>query len=90
MTGNSFGNPTNANLSTRYHDANREFDSFTDLHYYRARWFDTQLGRFISEDPIGLAGGINQFFIKISDKFTYSIVYDNSLCSPNTERLDFT
>src|SRR5258707_3903398 len=29
--------------------------------YYRARWYDAQLGRFISEAPIGLAGGMNQF-----------------------------
>jgi uncharacterized protein RhaS with RHS repeats len=29
--------------------------------YYRARWYDPKLGRFISEDPIGLTGGINQF-----------------------------
>jgi len=27
------------------------------LHYYRARWYDSNLGRFISEDPIGFAGG---------------------------------
>jgi RHS repeat-associated protein len=25
----------------------------------RARWYDSRLGRFMSEDPIGLAGGIN-------------------------------
>jgi hypothetical protein len=31
----------------------------TGLYYYRARWYDAQVGRFISEDPIGLAGGIN-------------------------------
>ncbi|MBK7708698.1 MAG: hypothetical protein IPJ30_23815 [Acidobacteria bacterium] len=23
------------------------------MHYYRARWYDGNLGRFISEDPIG-------------------------------------
>jgi len=56
----SFGNAS-TNLSTRYQFTGREFDNFTGLHYYRARWYDGNLGRFISEDPIGLAGGINQF-----------------------------
>ena len=56
----SFGNAT-TNLSTRYQFTGREFDSFTNLHYYRARFYDANLGRFISEDPIGLTGGINQF-----------------------------
>ena len=31
------------------------------LQYFRARWYDPNLGRFISEDPIGLNGGINQY-----------------------------
>jgi uncharacterized protein RhaS with RHS repeats len=29
--------------------------------YYRARWYDPQARRFISEDPIGLNGGINLY-----------------------------
>ena len=52
----SFGNSTN-NLTTRYQYTGREKDEFTGLHYYRARWYDANLGRFISEDPIGFAGG---------------------------------
>ena len=28
------------------------FDSDTGLYYFNARWYDTELGRFISEDPI--------------------------------------
>ena len=35
----------------------REPDPATGLIYYRARWYDPQLGRFISEDPIGFAAG---------------------------------
>ncbi len=35
----------------------REPDQHTGLIYYRARWFDAKLGRFISEDPIGFAAG---------------------------------
>jgi len=39
----------------------REYDSETGFYYLRARYYDPQIGRFISEDPIGLAGGINRF-----------------------------
>jgi RHS repeat-associated protein len=31
------------------------------LVYMRARWYDPALGRFLSEDPIGLSGGLNQY-----------------------------
>jgi len=37
------------------------FDSETGLHYNRYRYYDPGPGRFISEDPIGLDGGINLF-----------------------------
>jgi RHS repeat-associated protein len=39
----------------------REFDNATGLYYVRNRWYDPETGRFISEDPIGLAGGINLY-----------------------------
>ncbi|MBY0577470.1 MAG: RHS repeat-associated core domain-containing protein, partial [Burkholderiales bacterium] len=36
----------------------RELDS-TGLYYYRARYYDPSIGRFLSEDPLGFAAGIN-------------------------------
>ncbi|MBY0578586.1 MAG: hypothetical protein K2P57_06025 [Burkholderiales bacterium] len=36
----------------------REMDS-TGLYYYRARYYDPTIGRFLSEDPLGFAAGIN-------------------------------
>jgi RHS repeat-associated protein len=53
----SFGNATNTNFPTRYQYTGREFDSFTGLQYNRARSYDSNLGRFVSEDPIGFNGG---------------------------------
>lgn len=53
----AFGSATNAAFPTRYQFTGRERDDFTGLMHYRARHYDPKLGRFISEDPIGFAGG---------------------------------
>jgi RHS repeat-associated protein len=37
------------------------FDSETGLHYSRFRYMDPATGRFISQDPIMLAGGVNWY-----------------------------
>lgn len=59
-TYDAYGNSVGS-TRTRYGFTGRERESVTGLMYYRARFYDPQVGRFISEDPIGLSGGINQF-----------------------------
>ena len=49
----------------------RENDG-TGLYYYRARYYDPALKRFVSEDPIGIAGGLNLAAYVRGNPITYS------------------
>jgi RHS repeat-associated protein len=57
-TYDSFGNSTNSSgsLTNFFRYTAREFDSETNLYYYRPRYYDPVSGRFLSEDPRGFAG----------------------------------
>ncbi len=37
------------------------YDSESGLYYYYHRYYDPQRGRFITEDPIGISGGLNLY-----------------------------
>jgi RHS repeat-associated protein len=39
----------------------RENDGDTNLYYYRARYYSASLNRFVSQDPLGLGGGVNVY-----------------------------
>jgi RHS repeat-associated protein len=52
---------TETSVGTTYLYTGREWDPEAQLYYYRARWYDPQAKRFISEDPIALEGGINLY-----------------------------
>lgn len=41
--------------------AGQYFDAETTLHYNHRRYYDPQIGRYISEDPLGLFGGLNRY-----------------------------
>jgi RHS repeat-associated protein len=58
-TFDSFGNQTasSGSLTNPFRFIGRELDSETGLYFFRARYYDSQIGRFISEDPIGFSGG---------------------------------
>ncbi len=86
---NSFGNTTSTGTVVNpFQYTGREFDQETGLYYLRARYYDQNVGRFISEDPIAYAGRISIYdyvggnpatFIDPSGK---SPIYGN-WCGPN-------
>ena len=39
----------------------REYSWSTGLCYFRARWYDPINWRWLSNDPIGISGGLNQY-----------------------------
>jgi RHS repeat-associated protein len=71
----SYGDWGGLSASAAVKDTNRlywkgllwEGDTTTHLYYVRNRWYDWLSGRFISEDPIGLAGGINKYVFASGD-----------------------
>lgn len=58
----AYGKATNDNAASTntFQYTGRENDG-TGFQFNRARYYDPRLERFISEDPIGLAGGYNQY-----------------------------
>lgn len=62
----AFGETTGSSL-TRYGYTGRERDGLTGLTYYRARWYDSQQGRFMSEDPLGFDSGESNFYAYVSN-----------------------
>lgn len=57
----SFGNLTysTGSVVNPFRYTAREFDQQTGLYFYRARYYDPAVGRFLSEDPVGFNSGVN-------------------------------
>jgi RHS repeat-associated protein len=66
----------------------REFDPETGIYEYRARYYDPSVGRFISEDPVGFAGGHNLYDYVSGDPVDFDDPSGNrrihgNWCGPN-------
>ncbi len=48
-------------IGNRYLFQGREYSWATGLYNFRARWYDPLTGRWLSNDPIGISGGLNQY-----------------------------
>jgi len=60
-TYDSFGNQTasSGSLTNFFRYTGREFDKETNQYYYRARYYDSTIGRFLSEDSVAFREGVN-------------------------------
>ncbi|MCU0918236.1 MAG: hypothetical protein MUC88_27275 [Planctomycetes bacterium] len=52
---------TDANHPNRFLFTGRELDKETGLYYYRARYYNPQIGRFLQTDPVGYSAGMNWY-----------------------------
>ncbi|HKS71707.1 MAG TPA: RHS repeat-associated core domain-containing protein, partial [Terriglobales bacterium] len=68
-TYDSFGKLTasTGTVTNPFRYTGREYGTDTGLYYYRARYYDASVGRFISEDPIGFSGGGTNFYAYVSN-----------------------
>ncbi len=48
-------------IGNRFLFQGREYSWATGLYFFRARYYDPVTGRWLSKDPIGISGGLNQF-----------------------------
>jgi RHS repeat-associated protein len=63
--------------------AGQYYDGETGLHYNYHRFYDPEIGRYFTVDPIGLAGGINVFFYSLGNPLKF-IDPKGLQCGPGT------
>ena len=76
LTYDSFGRitaETNAAVDFLFAYTARDRDEETGLHYYRARYYDPAVGRFLSQDPIAFDAGDANLYRYVFNKTTGSL-----------------
>jgi RHS repeat-associated protein len=79
-TYDSFGNITasSGSLTNPFRYTGREWDTETNLQFSRSRYYDESTGRFLSEDPLGMAGSDVDFYrFKYYDPAARSILRES-------------
>jgi RHS repeat-associated protein len=78
----AFGKQTSSSgsLTNPFQFTGREFDSETSLYFDRARYYDPQTGRFLTEDPIGFDGGINFYAYVLNNPASFVDPFGLKLC----------
>jgi RHS repeat-associated protein len=88
----SFGKPTasTGTLTNPFQYTGREFDSETGIYYYRARYYDSSGGRFLSEDPLRFGIAPNFYAYVANDPVGYIDPSGLCPCGSHSVRLYYT
>jgi RHS repeat-associated protein len=70
LTYDAYGKPSPAEskVGNAYFFTGRRFDGETGIYYFRARYLNTQQGRFIQRDPIGMWADV----VNLGNRYAYS------------------
>ncbi len=71
-------------VTNPYRYKGREWDAEAGLYFMRARYYDPKVARFVSEDPIGVAGGMSLYAFGGGDPVNYSDPSGLAPCSEAT------
>ena len=65
----AFGNLTasTGTFTNPFRYTGRDFDSETGIYFYRARYYDASVGRFLGEDPLGFPGSGSNFYAYVKN-----------------------
>ena len=63
-----------------YRYKGREWDAEAGLYFMRARYYDPKVARFVSEDPIGVAGGMGLYVFGGGDPVNHSDPSGTEVC----------
>ncbi|CAN7562256.1 RHS repeat-associated core domain-containing protein [Acidovorax sp. LjRoot194] len=66
----------------------QQLDAETGLHYNRFRYYDPGVGRYVTQDPIGLQGGINNFSYAASNPLKYADALGLCPCGSPTDLIN--
>jgi len=64
--------PTDSGFVLRYQMGSQEYDQATGLYHLGVRYYDPQLHRFLSEDPAGVAAGLNLYAYADNDPIDFT------------------
>jgi len=77
-------------LANPYMFTGRRFDIETGLYYYRARYYNPHIGRFMQTDPVGYAYGINWYLYCGNNPLNYADPLGLSRRDPSDPCENFT